>query len=167
MLIRDETEQDIELIHDLHRQAFETNAEADLVAALRQEAHPHLSLILEEGMRLVGHIMFSPMHMQGHVPESIMGLAPMAVVPDRQRSGFGTALVVEGLVRLRARGCGAVFVLGHPGFYPRFGFSAASAMGINCEYDVPDDVFMVHELTADYLKGAQGVVKYHPAFNKL
>ena len=64
-------------------------------------------------------------------------------------------------------GCGAAVVLGHPHFYPRFGFKPSSRLGIGCEYDVPDDVFMVRELKPGYLDGVTGTVSYHTAFGEL
>ena len=93
-----------------------------------------------------------------------MGLAPMAVRPPKQRQGVGAALVREGLVQCRALGCDAVVVLGHPRYYPRFGFLTASRWGLRCEYDVPDEVFMALELRARSLAGKAGVIRYHPAF---
>jgi len=166
MLIRNESEADHELVRKLYIEAFDTPAEADLVEQLRAVS-PLVSLVLEEGMRLVGHIMFTPVSLEGFPGLNIMGLAPMAVVPDRQNCGFGSALVEEGLVRCRASESGAVVVLGHPGFYPRFGFRPASDAGINCQYDVPADVFMVLELEPGYLGQSSGCIRYNAAFGNL
>jgi putative acetyltransferase len=93
-----------------------------------------------------------------------MGLAPMAVRLEYQNQGTGSALVRSGLQACREVGAPAVFVLGHPGFYPRFGFIPASRFGLNCEYDVPDEAFMALELEPGALLGAEGVVKFHPDF---
>jgi putative acetyltransferase len=166
MVIRDEYAADLELIHSLHCDAFGTSAEADLVAKLRN-VESGVSLILEEGMRLVGHIMLTPVSLVGSPEIKLMGLGPMAIVPDRQRCGFGSALVEEGLVRCRANDCGAVIVLGHPGFYQHFDFVPASQYGINCKYDVPADVFMLLELTPGYLEQHGGSISYHAAFDNL
>jgi putative acetyltransferase len=76
-------------------------------------------------------------------------------------------MVRAGLDRCRQLQCGALVVLGHPGFYPRFGFTPASRFGITCEYDVPDDVFMALELEAGALRGKKGTIRYHPAFANL
>ena len=93
-----------------------------------------------------------------------MALAPMAVVPERQRAGIGSELVRDGLARCRLRGVEAVFVVGHPAYYPRFGFSRASDFGITCEFEVPDEAFMALELAPGSLRGRTGQVFYHEAF---
>ncbi len=113
------------------------------------------------------HIMFTAVSLAGAPEMNLMGLAPMAILPNRQRCGFGSALVEEGLVRCRAMECGAVVVLGHPGFYRRFGFRPAARIGINCQYDVPADVFMVLELLPEYLGRRGGSISYHAAFDNL
>ncbi|MDH3444329.1 MAG: N-acetyltransferase, partial [Deltaproteobacteria bacterium] len=95
----------------------------------------------------------------------IMGLAPMAVSPDHQRKGVGSALVRAGLEECKKLGFGAVVVLGHPRFYPRFGFTPAVRFGVGCEYDVPEETFMLMELRPGYLGGASGKIRYHSAFS--
>jgi putative acetyltransferase len=87
----------------------------------------------------------------------------MAVLPEYQRQGIGSRLVREGLEECRRMGCDVVVVVGHPGYYPRFGFAPASRKGLRCEYPVPDEVFMVAELKPDALRG-RGLVKYRPEF---
>ena len=96
-----------------------------------------------------------------------MGLAPLAVAPERQSEGIGSALVRTGLQQCRQLDFGAVVVLGHPGYYPRFGFSPSTRFGLGCEYDVPEEAFMVVELKPGYLDSASGKVKYHDAFSDL
>jgi putative acetyltransferase len=164
MRIRSERLTDIPRIRSVNLAAFETSTEADLVDALRQQAEPIVSLVAEDGEGIVGHILFSPVALITHPELRIIGLAPMAVVPARQRQGIGSALVHEGLGQCRALGFGVVIVLGHAEYYPRFGFMPASHFGLGCEYDVPDDVFMVLELEQDALKGKTGTIRYHPAF---
>lgn len=88
----------------------------------------------------------------------------MAVEPAHQLKGVGSALVRAGLERCKELGDGAVVVLGHPEYYPRFGFTPAARFGIRCEYDAPQEVFMATELTSGYLKNAQGTIRYHAAF---
>jgi putative acetyltransferase len=144
--------------------AFETAAEANLVDALRQQARPLISLVAQDGVEIVGHIMFSPVSLASHAKLNLMGLAPMAVMPAHQRKGVGSALVRAGLERCRELGVGAVVVLGHPGYYPRFGFQPSVRFGIASEYDAPPEAFMVLELQPGYLSGVSGTVKFHAAF---
>jgi putative acetyltransferase len=147
--------------------AFPTPAEADLTERLRARARPRVSLVAEEGGAIVGHIVFSPATLPGHPALALMGLAPMAVTPARQRSGIGAALVRAGLEACRRLAVDAVVVLGHPGYYPRFGFIPGVRRGLGCEYDVPADAFMVLPLRADALRGAAGTIRYHPVFADL
>ena len=163
-LIRAERDTDRAAVHALNAAAFPTPLEADLVDALRREAHPLVSLVAERDGTVVGHILFSPVTHENSPGLRIMGLAPMAVAPDHQRSGIGSALVRAGLDECRQLGCAAVVVLGHPEYYPRFGFSPSVRWGIRSEYDVPDEVFMALELVPGALHGAAGTVRYHPAF---
>jgi putative acetyltransferase len=164
MLIRAEERRDWAAVHAVNVSAFETPEEANLVDALREHARPIVSLVAEDDGVIVGHIMFSPVSLAGHPELRIMGLAPMAVVPPHQRKGIGSALVRAGLEQCRQLGFGAVVVLGHPSYYPRFGFSPSASYEVGCEYDVPEEAFMVVELQAGFLRGASGKVKYHPAF---
>jgi len=167
MHIRPERPTDIPGIRAVNLAAFETSTEADLVDALREQAEPIVSLVADDGEAIVGHILFSPVTLTAHPELQIIGLAPMAVVPARQRQGIGSALVHEGLKRCRRLGFGAVIVLGHADYYPRFGFTPASHFDLGCEYDVPEDVFMVLELDQGTLKGKSGTIHYHPAFANL
>jgi putative acetyltransferase len=164
MRIRPEQEADIEGVRAVNRTAFETGAEADLVDALREQAKPIVSLVTDDGASIVGHILFSPVTLSQHAEVRIMGLAPMAVLPAVQRQGIGSALVRAGLDRCKQLGFGAVVVLGHPRYYPRFGFVPAARFGINSEYQVPDDVFMALELEPDALRDKSGTIRYHAAF---
>jgi putative acetyltransferase len=167
MEIRDERRSDISAIRGLTLAAFGREAEADLVDALRTEAAPTISLVADDGPAIVGHIMFSPVTLAAGERLTAMGLAPMAVLPARQRCGIGSALVRAGLDRCRRLGFHAVVVLGHPRFYPRFGFVPASRFGIRSEYDVADDVFMAMELEPGALAGASGAIRYHAAFARM
>ncbi len=167
MLIRAEREADRESIRAINMAAFESSAEADLVDDLRQKARLIVSLVAQENSEIVGHIMFSPVSLAGHPDLKLMGLGPMAVAPDCQRKGYGSALVQAGLDCCREMGVSAVVVLGHPNYYPRFGFSPSSQFGIDSEYDVPDEVFMATELKPDCFDQIAGTVKYHPAFGGL
>lgn len=157
---------DREAVFAVNAAAFETSSEAALVEALRARAQPTVSLVAELDGRIVGHILFSPVIAEACDSVRIMGLGPMAVVPEQQGKAIGAALVRAGLDACRKLGVGAVVVLGHPQYYPRFGFEPASRFGIRCEYDVPDDAFMVLELEAGSLLGVSGQVRYHEAFEQ-
>ncbi|PWT82156.1 MAG: GNAT family N-acetyltransferase [Blastocatellia bacterium] len=164
MHIRSEQQADVSGIRAVNLAAFETRAETDLVDALREQAAPLISLVAEDDAAIVGHILFSPVTLDGHPEILLMGLAPMAVTPTRQRQGIGSALVRAGLDAGRRTGVHAVVVVGHATYYPRFGFVPASQFGLSCEYEVPDDVFMATELDPGVLSGRSGMIHYHPAF---
>jgi putative acetyltransferase len=168
MVIRLERIEDIRKIRSIHVEAFDTEAEADLVEVLRNSGIPLISLVAEKDGELVGHILFSPVALEeGSSSISIAGLAPMAVLPTCQNKGIGSMLVEEGLVYCKNAGYAAVVVLGHPDYYPRFGFVPSISYGITSEYDVPPETFMAKELQEGTLANCNGIVKYHRAFNKV
>ena len=167
MRIRSEVDGDHAAVHALNTQAFKSPAEANLVDALRERARPVISLVAEREGQVIGHILFSPVSLSGHAALKIAGLAPMAVAPEEQRRGVGSALVRTGLERCRQAGFGAIVVLGHPEYYPRFGFVPSARLGIKSEYDVPEEAFMVLELQPAYLSGRAGTIRYHAAFGDL
>ncbi|HJQ67474.1 MAG TPA: N-acetyltransferase [Blastocatellia bacterium] len=165
--VRAEEEEDYPQVARVIELAFGQADEARLVAALRTSADPHISLVAVEDDRVVGHIFFSPVTIESDRSLfTAMGLAPLAVLPEYQNRGVGSLLVWEGLKECLMIGHRVVVVLGHPAYYPRFGFQTAKLKGITCEYDVPEDHFMVAELEPGALGGRQGLVKYHPEFNK-
>ena len=164
MRIRREEPTGVASIRAVNLAAFDTPAEADLVEALRTQATSTVSLVAALDDAIVGHILFSPVTLDGQSAPLIMGLAPMAVLPAHQRQGVGSALIREGLQQCRQIGATAVVVLGHADYYPRFGFVPASRFGIRSEYDVPDDVFLALELHTGALSGRSGLIRYHPAF---
>jgi putative acetyltransferase len=166
MEIRPETPEDWPRIRELTSRAFGQPDEADLIDALRHEAQPFISLVATEHDEPVGHISFSPVTIGTDSSLDSMGLAPMAVAPECQRRGIGSQLVRSGLDACRQHGVGVVVVLGHPEYYPRFGFVAASRKGLSCEYAVPDEVFMALELTPGALRERSGLVRYHPVFSR-
>ena len=164
MEIRAEVEADRAAVRALNRAAFDSDAGADLVDALRKQADPCISLVAEEAGKIAGHIMFSPALVAADTNLRAMALGPMAVLPARQGKGIGTALVKAGLEQCQLAGCVAVFVLGHARYYPRFGFVPASRFGISSVYNVPDEVFMALELDPGALTDKAGKMHYHSAF---
>ena len=167
MTVRPERLENVSAIRVVNEQAFARTAEADIVDALRRNGKAILSLVAEDNGRIVGHILFSPVTIQSNETELTgAGLAPLAVVPDRQNQGIGSMLVEEGLRRLREAGHRFVVVLGHPNYYPRFGFFPASRFNIKSEYDVADEVFMAMELQAGALQDQSGIARYQQEFNE-
>lgn len=163
--VRAETTEDHSSVRRVNELAFGRTEEADLVDALREAAHPQVSLVALSDGAIVGHIFFSPVTIESEDSSfTAMGLAPMAVLPEFQGRGVGSLLVREGLEECARAGFDVVVVLGHPEYYPRFGFVPASGEGLSCEYDVPEEVFMVAELTPGALGGRRGLVKYRPEF---
>lgn len=163
-LIRKELQGDIALVRSINEAAFERSAEADIVDALRERCGECLSLVSLSGDELVGHILFSPVEAgSGTGRVKGMGLAPMAVHPAHQRQGFGSALVKKGLELLQQAGYPFVVVLGHPEYYPRFGFEKASAYGLTCEISgVPDEAFMIALFDENVTAALSGTVKFRP-----
>ena len=166
--VRPERPEDIPRIRLVNERAFGQPGEAALVDDVRARGGWMISLVAVDGGRLVGHILFTPVTISApdRVHEAV-GLAPMAVDPDCQRRGIGSSLVAEGLDRCREAGYRIAVVLGHPTYYPRFGFVPASLHGIRFELDVPDEAFMVIELQPGALQGCNGVARYLPEFMKL
>jgi putative acetyltransferase len=161
--IREETLEDRPAIREVNDLAFGTPEEAELVDRLRSDGLVLASLVACDGGEVVGHILFSVLPI-GTAGRTIRGaaLAPMAVRPGRQRQGLGSALVRQGLEACRALGVEAVVVLGHPAYYPRFGFSAGMARHLEAPFSGP--AFMALELTPGVLDGVSGRVRYPPAF---
>ena len=163
--IRLESTDDLDGVRAVNRLAFGQDDEAALVDALRDGGYGVVSLVAEEGGRIVGHILFSrlPIEAGGKVIEAA-ALAPMAVLPDRQRQGIGSALVRAGLAACREAGIAAVVVLGHPDYYPRFGFSAKAAGGLHSPFPGAGDGFMALELVPGALAVSEALVRYAPPF---
>jgi putative acetyltransferase len=166
LILREERPADAAAIRAVLEAAFPTHAEADLVDRIRAAGalEPDLSLVAELEGAVVGHVLLSPVTLEtGGGPEPVLELAPMAVVPERQRQGIGSALVIAGLDAAEVRDEPLVLVLGHPWFYPRFGFRPASAFGIRAPREVPDAAFMVKPLTT-YRRELSGQVVLPPTF---
>ena len=165
IVVRDERPDDRRAIRHVNQEAFGRAEEADLVDALRASNNVVLSLVGERDDTLVGHILFSPVSV--HTPSGTrpsVGLAPMAVLPAWQRKGIGALLVKTSLERLREGGHGSVVVLGHPWYYPRFGFRPAAAWNLRWEHPCPPEAFMALELHPGALKGSGGIVRFRPEF---
>ena len=164
--ITKEKQNEIQQIWEVNSQAFETNSEADLVNRLRDCGVDFISLVAKQENEIVGHILFTEATLENS-DVKIAGLAPMAVKPEFQNSRIGSALINHGLEECKSNGYSAVIVLGHPNYYPKFGFVPSVKFGIKSEYNVPDEVFMIKELIPNSLKDLNGIVKYHDEFNKL
>jgi len=163
-----ERPEDANAIRFVLEEAFGQSIEADLVDALRRRGALTLSLVALRENEVVGHIVFSPVTIESAESSfDAIGLGPMAVLPPYQRKGIGSQLVRIGLEQCRQAGHEIVVVLGHPDFYGRFGFVSTKHRGIYCEFDVPDDVFMVMELRQGALAGRGGLVKYQPDFKSV
>jgi putative acetyltransferase len=160
--IRPEQPGDISAIREVNRRAFGQDQEGHIVDALRANGAAVLSLVAAMDDRVVGHVMYSPL-LVGGVQGAALG--PMAVLPTYQHRGVGTRLVEAGNGQLRHDGCAFIAVLGHPTFYPRFGFRPASIYGITCEWNVPDDVFMMLVLDAPKMSGVLGMAEYRTEFS--
>jgi len=165
--IRSEIPADKPAVRAVNIRAFGRPDEADIVDRLRAACPDLVSLVATDGATVVGHILFSPAVIEGPDREiEGMGLAPMAVLPEYQRRGIGSDLVAAGLAALMARACPFVIVLGHPEYYPRFGFVPASRHGVRCPWDgIPDDVFMMRVLDEAAMHGVAGRARYRPEFD--
>ena len=165
--IRFEKPEDIAFIHSVNELAFGRVSEAKLVDTLRLACTDHLSLVADDNGSIIGHLMFTPVVItDGKQKTEGMGLAPMAVLPSRQRQGIGTQLVDTGLQILKEKGCPFVIVLGHPEYYPRFGFQAASGCNIRTQWDgIPDEAFMILVMDHEAMQNASGVATFRDEFN--
>ena len=178
MRTRPSTESDLDAIYTVHRDAFgpvEGPEIADLVAGLLgdETAMPYLSLVAESAHGLSGHILFTAARIdsRSHVPVASI-LAPLGVTRESQRQGIGGLLVREGLELMADCGVELVFVLGHPSYYPRFGFRPAGVRGFRAPYPIPDenaDAWMVKELKPGVMERFAGTVEcasvlMHPAY---
>jgi putative acetyltransferase len=163
--IREERSGDVAAIRDLNKRAFGQDQEGCIVDALRSNGAVLLSLVATLNGRVVGHIMYSPLSVGNEVTGAALG--PMAVLPEYQRQGIGSQLVEAGNRKLKDAGYPFVIVLGHASYYPRFGFRPASAQGIKCEWEVPDNVFMLLVLDQAKMQGVSGLAKYRHEFSSV
>ena len=163
VIVRVETDADHSAIRHVNEAAFGTSEEADLVDALRTQGVVLASVVAELEGEVVGHILFSRMSIEnGTTAIPAVALAPMAVAPHHQRQGIGGRLIRHGLATLRRLDERIVLVVGHPTYYPRFGFSSERARSL--EHPFPAEAFMALELTPGALEGIRGSVRYPRAF---
>jgi putative acetyltransferase len=166
--IRVEQSEDRAAVRRINEAAFCRSEEAEIIDTLRDSCSNLLSLVASADAVPVGHILFSPVTIDGSekYPEG-MGLAPMAVLPNYQNRGIGSQLVRAGLERVRSASIPFVVVLGHPAYYPRFGFQPASRYGLHCQWPgVPDAAFMIVVFNEPALQGVSGVARYRDAFDR-
>ena len=158
---------DIPAIRTVNEQAFGQRDEADIVDRLRSSCDELLSLVAHGNGQVVGHILFSPVtiaHYKGMLKGA--GLGPLSVLPEYQRRGIGSQLVMNGLEILKLRSIPFVIVLGHPEYYPRFGFQRTSLYGIHSQWQgIPDEAFMILVLNENDMVGVSGVARYRDEFD--
>jgi putative acetyltransferase len=174
MRIRLETPDDVAAIREVNRAAFVSKVEPDLVERLRAAGNLAISLVADDGGRIVSHAAYSPAVVELSRGESfdVAALGPIAVLPELQKRGLGAQLMERGFAECLALGYDLMFLLGHPSYYPRFGFVPAKALGVRWAPDTsghPNPAFMVKELKpgalADRLDGDAGVFHYAPEFD--
>ncbi|MFX3673093.1 MAG: GNAT family N-acetyltransferase [Paenisporosarcina sp.] len=169
MRIRTETINDFQQVFNLHYEAFENREdESKLVERIRFSTGfiSELSVVAENQGEIVGHILLSKAKIiQQNSEKEVIVLAPVAVKPDFQKKGIGGKLIEEGLKRAKDLGYGLVLLIGHPTYYPKFGFQPARNYGLELnQYKVPDNVFMVYELKEGELECTNGELHYPPSF---
>ena len=162
--VRTELPSDAAAIRRVHEAAFGQPAEADLADALRAAGDlvPELCLVAEQGGELVGHIAFSRARLASG--DVVLALAPVGVLPAHQGAGAGSALNRAALERAAQTEFPLVVVLGHAGYYPRFGFRPAASLGAMAPFDVPEENWMALPLPA-YRQSARGTLRYAAAFD--
>lgn len=165
LIIRPETLKDAAEIRHVNEEAFGQKEEAEIIEKLRSRGALVISLVAVQNNEIIGHISFSLVKVESeHSSFDAIALAPMSVLPAYQRQGIGSQLVRAGLKECRRLGHEIVVVLGHPNYYPRFGFMPAKPKGIDCEFEVPDEAWMIVELKEGALAGRRGTVKFQPEF---
>ncbi|MBX9765610.1 N-acetyltransferase [Patescibacteria group bacterium] len=164
--IRKEQESDYQDVYKINALAFGGENESKLIEALRKSETfvPELSLVAEKEGKVVGHILFSKIHIGSNLTHKSLALAPVAVLPDTQKQGIGSLLIQFGLKKAAELGFGSVVVLGHSKYYPKFGFEPASNWNITTEYKDPESTFAL-ELQPEALNGISGQVVYPPEFS--
>lgn len=171
MIIRKAFDSDYEAVMSVERAAFGSDEEAGLVAELLVDpsAKPIVSLLAFDGERAVGHILFTRAGLVPDSPLTVSILAPLAVVPGEQKKGIGGKLIEHGLKILSESGVDLVFVLGHPSYYPRFGFETAGRLGFDRPYLLQEktpDAWMVKALRQGVIGSYSGTVTVADSLDK-
>ena len=164
--IQQETAADYSKVRVVNVAAFKRDNEANLVDALRNNNDAfvrELSLIANRGNEIVGYTLFSKIKIAGHENHRDLALGPVAVKPEFQGQGIGSQLIRTGLRKAAELGYDSVLLLGHPEYYPRFGFKPASHWNITTSYNAPAATFL-RELREGSLIGISGLVQYAPEF---
>jgi putative acetyltransferase len=163
LTVRPATEGDSEAIRSVHRAAFPTPAEAELVTRIHSDFDSEISLVAEQAGEIVGHVMLSRMSVSGDATAfRALGLGPVGVNPGCQGSGVGSGLIRAALATAATLGKEVVFVLGEPDYYGRFGFSAEAAAPFASPYSGP--YFMALWLRPNAVPPVAGKADHAPAF---
>lgn len=169
-VITEEQPEDVKGVRQVNLAAFNGGGEAAVVEQLRETCPTYISLVAKMDQEVVGHILFTPVRIIQNEGWSVagVGLAPLAVLPAYQRQGIGAALCIAGVDLIESAGYPFIVVLGHPYYYPRFGFEQASTYGISCAYEgVPNEAFMIRMIDAVTMKGVSGVAYYRQEFDSV
>lgn len=172
MLIKNATDSDLKDVLRIHAEAFGHNKESNLVKELLSDgsARPLLSLLAIDNEEAVGHILFTTVRItENEGAISAMILAPLAILPDAQGKRVGGTLIKEGLRHLSELNIDLVFVLGHPAYYPRFGFRPAGSRGLEAPYPVPEKdaaAWMVQELRPGVIGNVNGKILCADSLNE-
>jgi len=172
MKVREAIDSDLNDVLSVEKEAFGYEKEANLVKDLLSDpsASPLYSLLAFNNDRAVGHVLFTSARLEGTQNNaSISLLAPLAVIPDFQKQGVGGKLIERGLKHLANSGVNLVFVLGHPDYYPRFGFKPAGVQGFEAPYPIPEEhanAWMVQELHPGVIGNVSGKVRCADMLNK-
>ena len=171
VIIRQENPADYPIVFDLIKESFKNEEHTDhqeqfLVERLRSSDDfvPELSLVAEIDGKVVGYILLTKVKIIGKEVVGSLAMAPVAVLPEYQNQGIGGKLIVAAHNKAKEFGFESVIVLGHEGYYPKFGYKPAESFGIRPPFDVPSENFMAIELVEEALEGVEGVVKYAEEF---
>jgi putative acetyltransferase len=165
--IRLETSSDVSGIRIVEERAFQRLTEADLVDLVRTRGKDSLSMVAVRSGSVTGHILFTPVSLEPQT-DSLrgLGIGPLAVLPECQKTGIGSQLMRAGVEMCQAQGYDFIVLLGDPRYYSRFGFKPAREYGLTSDYGNGDE-FQLLELRPGALTGASGKVKYIPEFKEL